>query len=424
MEGKCIEPSDPLLPQAVIRMRNALNGRLTLIRDTHVCGAETCGPVSEASLVRKGMLVGPPLTSNVFLCTRGTVHVCTESACEHYGFSNTRTCHLSGFQFGNLESQYDKGDFRTWRSKPETQTVIMVDPRLFLSQTGSLEALSAALVPPMPLPLLPKKQEQEEDEEQETTTTTAANAKKRTFSRKRVSDEELKTSISGMVKLLLYSPNRVARNREAIKSHLQDAHEARNTYERQQYKNRQQPYFTDTYRLVGKYTTKRLPFSEFVYSQNLHDYYVSIVTQVWHMVMRYYIPTAEKKYEDDGVTEILPRLDVGTVCLGVLYSMRQGVRRSGHTMLEKDDFLLMNLPTGPDLSFFDIRKRRVSVGEKIVSDTYDNAIAENAPLSSILIDVTLLPEKREDQCVTDGPVPMIITTSGERLFMPQTRKKK
>lgn len=418
MEGRCIEPSDPLLSQTIVRMRNCLSSQLKLARDVHVCSAETCSPISESALVQRGILVGPALTSNVFLCLRGTVHVCTEAACEHFGYSNTRTCHVSGFQFGTLESQYDKEDYRTWRSKPETRgsasSGSAVDLRLFLSQSGSLESMVA---PPTPLLMAASAAVEEEEEEEGT--------KKRIPARKRATDEELRAIVSGMIKLLLYSPNRVNRNREAIKAHLQEANEARNTYERQQHKNKQLPFFTDIYRLVGKYTSKPLPFDEFVYSPNLHDYYVSIVMQVWNMVMRYYTPLGEKEYEEDGVTEIPPRVDVGNVCLGVLYSMRQGVRYNGNTMLEKDDFLLMNLPTGPDLlNYFNIRKRRVSVGEKIVTQTYENAQAENAPLSALLIDVTLLPEKREEQHFDDGPVPMIITTNGERLFMPQTRKKK
>ncbi len=416
-EGKTIEPSDPLLSQAIIRLRNALTAQLQSTRTVHTCGPFVCSPQSEPSLIAKGMLVGPPLTSNVFLCLRGAVHVCTERACEHYGFSNTRTCHVSGFQFGTADSSYDKGDSRTWKLKPETQSAnAVIDPRLFLTQSGSLESLTN-------LKRSRTAEEEEEDLGGGAIDEPPIPTPKRPFTHKRISDEDLSQLVSGMVKLLLYSPNRVARNRDAIKAHQLEGSEAVHTYVRQQVKKKQRPYWTDNYRLMGYYSSRELPLREFAFSQNLHDYYVSIIVQVWRMVMRFYVPTAEKEY--DGDVEIPPRLDVGNICLGVLYSMRQGIRYNGHTLLPKDDFLLMNLPIGPDLSYFNIRKRRVSIGEKIITQTYENALAEDAPLGDIAIDVTLLPEKRVEQHVQEeGSVPSIITTNGERLFMPQTRRKK
>lgn len=407
-EGMTIEPNHPLFSQAVVRLRNAMGADLRDSREVHKCTAQLCKPQSESMLVTKGKLVAPPLTSNVFLCSYGTIHVCSERACEHYGCSQAQTCHISGFQFGSKISDYTRGDPRTWNAKPEPSCAI--DTRLLLTQSGPAAVSNGSeskkrLPEPIVAPVPPAK---------------------RIFSQKRLSIEDLTGIASGMVKLLLYSRNRINRNKDAIKTFQHDAGEARVTYVRQQLQNQQLPYWTDTYRLIGHYSSQELPLIEFVYSSNLHDYYVNVIVQVWKKVMLYYVPVEEKEYETDGITEIPPRVKFDDVCLGVLYAMRQGIRYNGHVFLPKDDFLLMNLPIGSDLyTYFGIRKNRISKGDKILEQTYNNALAANASLTDIMIDVTILPEKREEQLIQmPGQVAAIITTSGEKLFMPKSRKEK
>lgn len=175
-----------------------------------------------------------------------------------------------------------------------------------------------------------------------------------------------------------------------------------------------------------------------MYNANLHEYYVQIILQVWRKVLQYFVLPADKEYEGD--VEIPPRIDFETVCLGVLYGMRQGIRIDEYVLLPKDDFLLMHLPIGSDLSYFKIRydrwgvwgyfeliphtnrKDRISKGDKILAQTYDNAVSLGVPFNEIMIDVSTLPEKREEQII-EGTVPMIITSNGEQLFMPTSRKK-
>ncbi len=410
-DGQTIEPNNPLFSQSIVRLRNAMGAELKDSREVHKCTGLTCKPQSEAMLVANGRLVAPPLTSNVFLCRLGTIHVCSERACEHYGNSHAQTCHISGFQFGSKVSDYNRNDHRTWNLKPEPSCAI--DPRQLLTQSGP-----AAFSNP-PAAAAAKREMPDEEAQQQPVA-------KRVFLQKKLSIEDQTFIASGMVKLLLYSRNRIARNKEAITNFQHEAGEARVTYVRQQLHNQQLPYWSDIYRLIGHFSSQELPLVEFVFSPNLHDYYVSVILQVWKKVMLYYISPHDKEYEPDGTTEIQPRVKFDDVCLGVLYVMRQGVRFNGHVFLPKDDFLLMNLPIGSDLAaYFGIRKNRISKGEKILDQTYTNAMASNVPINDLLIDVAALPEKREEQLVqVPGQVAAIITTNGEKLFMPKSRKEK
>jgi hypothetical protein len=333
--GRVIETQDPFFGLSVARLRKALGSDLRDSRIRHLCDAKTCNPQSEVSLIRRGKLEGPAQTVNVYLCVFGTIHVCTERACEHYGHAANQTCPISGIQYGAIISPYDRGNSFTWGAKAETQQFATVlDPRLLLTQSGSI----AAVNPPLRAELKestaaePKKVQKKEE------------SKKRSFVHRRVPNSELTEKAGGMVKLLLYSRHRIERNKDAIKTHHNQGIEANSTYIRQQVQNQQLPFWTDLYRLVGHYSSQKLPLVEFVFNQNLCDYYVSIIMQVWQKVLKYLVPPSQKEYEADGLTEIPPRPDFGDVCIGVLYAMRQGIRYGGHTLLPKDDFLLMNLP--------------------------------------------------------------------------------
>ncbi len=379
-----MEKNDPLFSKAAYRLRCAKKDLVEARVANHQCSADFCNPQSEMSLIAAGHLQGPPLTCNVYLCTFGVFHVCTETACDVYTWSDTRTCHISGLQLGHAaESSYDKNDPRTWRSKP-------------MSTPGVAHLRTPIGAPPLVVaPALPPR-------------------------RQRVIPEgEIKYRASAMVKLLLFSPNRIARNREAIQQFAEEAHDAKVTYIRQQAENMQLPFLTDLHRLQGHYTKRRLPLAEFTFVEGLHDYYVNIICQIWAKVIAYYVPEDEKEYEEDGVTEVSPRFDFENVCLGVLYAMRQGLRIGTLMLLPKDDFLLANLPIINELGHFKIRRNRITKGDKILTQTYENAIASQVAVHDLMIDVNALPEKREEQVVNN----VKITSSGEKLFMPTSRKK-
>jgi hypothetical protein len=95
--------------------------------------------------------------------------------------------------------------------------------------------------------------------------------------------------------------------------------------------------------------------------------------------------------------------------------MRQGIRTADNVMLlPKDDFLLINLPIGNQLLFFNIKKNRIGKGERILKVMYEHAFALNAPLPEITINVNLLPQKNGTK----------LENNGQKLFMPTSRIKK
>lgn len=401
MDGKMIDQRDPLFPQAIVRLKSHKKD-MDDSRKEHVCDFKVCNPQSEASLIHDGSLTGPPLTSNVFLCRFGVVHVCTKDGCSFHAASHTQTCPISGLNWGgSLVSDYDKNDYRTWKSKASV-TVVSLEPDIVLKKTKTNEKRERSPQPPAapPTPVVLKKK----------------------IHHKVLSDDAVWQGASNMVKLLLYSNNRISRNKEAIDVYQQQARDSMATYTKERADEHQLPYWTDLYRLKSHWSSQPLPLKEFVFNENLHDYYVNIICQVWKKVLKYYVKPGEKEYEEDGVTEIPPKVDLDTICLGVMYAMRQGIKHGDVILLPKDDFLLINLPIVTELPHFDIRRRCITDGDKILTETYENAIASDAPIQDLIIDVNYLPAKRAEVILKEENAK--VTSSGEKLFMPQSRKKK
>lgn len=262
MEGRLIEDTkDDRFGEIIHRMRKAKRD-LCNSRALHVCSTKVCNPESEESLIRQGSLAGPPISSNVYLCKFGVIHVCSSSSCTNYGDSHNQTCHISGIQHGVVSSSYDKGDSRTWHKKTDVG-----QPRQ----------------PP----------------------TKKAKVKK-TLSEKVAKERARETVIK-----LLYSSDRKTRNDVAIAEHTEEAIEAKKTYEKERLVKRQAPFLTDVLRLMGYYSMKQLPLVEFEYDAPLIEYYACVMYQVWKMVLLH--------------TPVAEHLEFESVCLGTLYGMRQGL---------------------------------------------------------------------------------------------------
>ncbi|MBX9635989.1 MAG: hypothetical protein K2Q45_00370 [Nitrosomonas sp.] len=353
-------------------------------REEHTCSHAYCNPQSEEHVYR-----GDILSSNVFLCKYGKVHVCTETACTLYLHTANQTCPISGFQHATMVSNYNKNNSRTWNLKLE---------HVYLG-VGKRETEPAVVAPDQ----RPQKKRRGTIPHQ----------------------EQLSNHASNIVNLLLFSNARIERNNEAVRIAQLEAEEARQTHLKTRALQKQQPFWTDVYRLTGHHLCKPLPLTIFERNNNLHDYYVNIILQVWERVQKFYVLPKDKVYDLNGI-EIVPRLDFTCICLGTMYIMRQGLRLNQHMLLPKDDFLLLNLPVGNELVFFKIEKSDINKGDKIITDAYLNAFAIKAPISEIVTDINSLPEHREDENeivhVHGATVPAKINGSGQFLFMPQSRK--
>jgi hypothetical protein len=363
---------DPAFGTSIQRIR-ARKTDMSDVRRDHMCGALVCNPQGEAAFYEH------PLTSNVFVCRFGAVHLCSEYECPFYSETHDQICPISQLQLsgGPATSSYNASDSRTWYAKLE-------------NGTSTTAPLSTA-----PLPTRPRI--------------------------RTITDDDLHTRASAMIKLLLFSTARIKCNNLAYETYIQQARDGLHTYRKLRLTKRQPPYQSDRYRLRAHFTSMPLPYSVYEFNANLHDYYVGICMQMWHLAMRFYVADGEKRYDPaDGVTEICPRLDFGHLCLGVMYTMRQGRSIGGIVLLPKDDFLLINMPLISHLSVFNLCKNQVTKGEKILSQMYENAVAERVDPRILALNVSLLPQKREES--VDATVKL--GSNGEKLFMPTSRKAK
>ncbi len=379
--GRALERSaDPAFGRAITRIMQRKSDMSEERRRSHMCDARVCNPQNEAAFY------DDPETSNVFLCRFGSVHLCSAYECPYFSETHSQACPISRMDIGSgpATSSYDAGDSRTWYSKLDTGTAATAPP------TPPAPVAAVPIVVPQRAAALP-------------------------------TDDAIALHASAVVKLLLFSRYRVACNKVAHAVHKQEARDSLHTYRKSQLSKRQPQHMTDKYRVRAHFMSQPLPYAIYEFSPDLHDYYVNICLQVWRLAVRYY----------DNASDMAPRLDFQQLCLGVMYTMRQGRLTAGVVLLPKDDFLLFNLPLISHLTAFGITKNQVTKGEKILSQTYDNAIAgHHVDPRSLALDVTIMPQKRAEEEVDEeepeegaARVKVRVTSSGEKLFMPSSRRK-
>jgi len=228
-----------------------------------------------------------------------------------------------------------------------------------------------------------------------------------------------------MVKLLLYSSER----RDLIERHhqqnIQDGEDAASQYIYNQImEERQLPYATDIYLYKAYHSCKGVPLKEFTFDRDLHDYYVFIILEVWGMVQRFHVRKNQKRY--DGEEEIVPRLTFDAISLGTLYLMRKGYKYGNIELLPADDFLLLNLPQVNTYNEFGLEKSLITQGDKLITDAYQNAFNDQAPIADIVLDLEKMPRRltHEVKQNENGRGLVKISSNGEKLFMPTSRKIK
>ena len=299
-------------------------------------------------------------------------HNCTESTCQFYLHSHDKTCPISGIHYAGFEvSSYDKNDYRTWKSGNATTSVGTKRPKKRRGKVATSEVL----------------------EEQ----------------------------ASNMIRLLLFSAARIECNSDALKEMQAKADAVANAYTKQQFALKQQPFYTDIYRLKASILSEPLPLTIFESSTRLIAYYTAVILQIWKLVQQFYVPAKDKKYDESG-TEIVPRLNFEQLCLAILYMMRQGITHQGVEILPKDAFLAQHLPGANYFSYFGLEKSNMSKGERIISSAF-----ENAPDTKFLcLNVDALPmynaEEQKIVQVQGYNVAAKVSTNGQLLFMPKSRK--
>jgi len=340
----------------VLRRLQGAKRDLQTSRKVHVCSRAMCNPESEATLISAGSLAGPPLSSNVYLCKYGSVHMCSEHTCDVYQTMRDQTCHISGRTYHTqqlMSSSYDKNDYRTWRA-PDTASQARV-----------------------PTQTAPRDKAARKRMRTKAAAEAAALAKRINpgHSHNRVpSDESVLERARTLVTLLLYSTCRKTRNEAFVLECADEAEKATQNYAAQRALIGQLPYQSDIYRIKAHFCSRPLPFVEFAYDEALCEYYARVVLQVWKITCRYY------------QREAAPRIDVDAVCLGTLYGMRCGQSYNSIMILPRDTFLLNNLPLINALPFFKgVDKKSISRGDRIISEAYETALRQGVPVHTLLL---------------------------------------
>lgn len=396
-------PKDPKFKQCIIRLRVLKEKRKTLTdsRQQHVCDPNLCAPESEASLQAPN-----PIACNIFMCRYGSVHLCTEDHCKLYGGVPGNICPVSGLQHSSIDaSSYDKHKPHTWyRQQEERRSNIQTMTARFLL-TGNDDEIMV------------------KEERLTVIREEVVKRKKRTAYTKQISEEEANTEAGRIVKLLLYSPERRIFIEKCIQRNLQLGEEAKAQYVRQQlYEEHQLPYACDMYLYKAYQSSRPLPLKEFAFDPDLHRYYVFVIMQVWQMVQRFHVPRNQKQYDEDHI-EIVPRLNFPAIALATLYLMRKGHRQNNIQLLPADDFLLLNLPHVNIYGEFGLEKSLVTIGDKLITGAYENALQDNTPIADIVLDLEKMPIKETHKIIETDRGLVKLSSNGEQLFMPSSRKK-
>lgn len=385
MEGRLIESdADRDFGRIIGRLKKGKKDLNVTVLKGHRCSHEECNPQNEEHMVYAGSLEGPPLSSNIFLCKYGNVHICSASSCDLYAYSKSQTCPLSGYQWGLAVCSYDKNDYRTWKRGGHVET-------------SSREHVALKLHNVL---LFEDKDENEKCKEKEDPLTKKKRVQELlvppTKKRNTGSSSMVPLSKTGvlersgdLITILLFSNCRRACNLEALSNFKREAEKAKQTYINRRTEHRQLPYLTDILRLVGHYLSQPLPLIEMEPDEALKNHYAHIIWQVWQNIVEY----TERIQEPDG-TLVVPRLDFDMVALGTLYCMREGLQCDGVYVLPSDAFLMNMLPLVRDLDYFNIKKKKITRGAHFIENTYKRAIRlYNVLPEQLILDVTTLPPK-------------------------------
>lgn len=374
MEGRLIESdADGEFGRIIGRLKKGKKDLNVTVLKGHRCSHEECNPQNEEQMVYAGSLEGPPLSSNIFLCKYGNVHICSASSCDLYAFSKSQTCPLSGYQWGLAVCSYDKNDYRTWKRGGHVET-------------GTKDHGAAFKLHNV---LLSGDEEEKEKKDPPSREAPPPTKKRNIGSATPLSKTAVLERAGDLITILLFSNCRRACNLEALASFKREAEKAKQTYIKRRNEHRQFPYLTDILRLVGHYLSQPLPLIEMEPDDALKNHYAHVIWQVWQNIVEY----TERIQEPDG-TLVLPRIDFDMVALGVLYYMREGLQCEGVYVLPSDAFLMNMLPLVRDLDYFNIKKKKITKGAHFIENTYKRAIKlYNVLPEQLILDVTALPPK-------------------------------
>jgi len=353
-------PEDPRYDACLRRLKMVKRINATV---PHMCSRQ-CNPQSEVHLVSSGLLAPPALSDNLFLCSLGNVHLCTEDHCQLY--DGDESCPVSGIQYGRTFSSYTRGDARTWNTEEHDE---------WTAQSDTVAVVAKNKAP-----------QQEE--------------------------EMVRERALNIVTALLWSRTRQELNAAAISKRVADARTELIKYTAQQFKDGQLPFFTVEYQISAHIQAQPLPFVIFRLDEELRRYYVEIIYQIWTRVLKHYDAPQKRLRSGGTIVYTQPRLNCDVICVAALYMMREGLRFGDLEVVPRDEFLAAHLPRISDMNHFGIEKSSITVGDKIITDAYESALQKAiVNRQSLELDLPRLAQIRKAATTT------ILVSSTRQVFM-------
>lgn len=286
----------------------------------HTCHRDVCNPENERMLIAKGLLSGPAMSNDVFVCRYGSQHICTELLCNNHRLG---VCDISGACYGPQGgySSYDKNDPKTWSHQ---------------FRVNEITAQSSA----------------------------TSNRQKRPYRRKTARHTD---AIQDIIHKLLYSPIRKQVNDEKNARDSKQAETAILNYAKKCHDQRAPVSLIYVMMIQDNIRSTEQKLEIIEYDEKTVLKYVQIVAKISKIVQKYYAESF--------------KIDV--LALGVLYGMRQGYEAEQIVLLPSDTFLLYNLPTVNDLPSFGYEMRVVTRGKRLYEIAFKTALDRGVSVKEI-----------------------------------------
>ncbi len=292
----------------------------------HVCSINFCEPLNNFGLFKK-FEISQDFPDSLYICKYGQVHDCSVENC---GYDDP--CSVSGIIKEDIVemSNYDKNDSRTWSKVIPKKLISEKKAEVLMKKWVGKEGPKAPPFPPSAPGFPPKKSNY-------------------------VKDAHFK--VEYIVETILYSANRKKINEEKY------------NIDTKMIKRDKVLYISDCAEKQIPVNLIKLSMIECIPTGNVFILKIlkrdqNIINRYVNMIMQFYNHSV--KYLEDKVSP-------ESIALGVLYKMQQGMIVDGVVLIPIEQFLIDHLPLMNDLNKLKIDKKKYTLGERLIFQTFENA---------------------------------------------------
>lgn len=354
LSQKPIVLTDKLINQSLLRLQEAKK-RAGTFREiapqpNHICHPQVCAPENEPALISQGCLRAPPLTTDVYLCNHGYIHVCTAERCNNASFG---VCNISGAchgQYGGYSS-YDSQDYRTRRTTATefcktAPTSISLKRQLQHPEDASNNNAVVETVKRSKTSLSSQRRRRRPSQSNHNNSSVASNYYD--ACRKRI-------------EFLLYDKKRAKINTNITHMMQRKSQNAITQYLHTTQRNAIPPNVIMMAMIMDNFAPEHnVLLSMPTYSDKLVHRYCVIVLHVFQLVMQY--------------VQIKEKINIEDIALGVLYALRTGLKINNLYVLKPDKKLITILPKPNDLSILQINKKTLTHAIAVIKLAYTTAM--------------------------------------------------